>query len=149
MNNENIRQIVYTEIEEAFVLYKELLSPFIEESFGWNEIFQRQRFTESYKLEDLFWYVDEDEKKALVCRNVLEDAYHIQLLLVLKKYQNNGIGKEIMMVIQAKAFDENKGLILSTFKSNTKALSFYNGLGFSVVDEDNDFLSLKLPHNNS
>ena len=147
--NDDIRQLDHTELEEVFALYKELLGPYIEESFGWVDAFQKQRFAESYKLEDLFWYVHENEKKALICRNVLDDAYHIHLLLIPKKHQNKGIGKAVMKVLQTQAFHEKKDLILSTFKSNKKAVSFYNSLGFSVVDEDNYFFSMKLFHNNS
>ena len=81
-----ITSLEHHELEDSYILYKELLSPFITSVYGWEESFQRKRFYDSYNIKDMFWYEENGIKKAFICRSTSNETYHIHLLLVLKKY---------------------------------------------------------------
>ena len=151
MNQERnmITSLERNEMEGSYILYKELLSPFIINVYGWEESFQRKRFFDSYKSEDMFWYEENGIKKAFICRSTSNETYHIHLLLVPKKYQNQGVGKSVMLLLHSEAYAINRDITLSTFKCNVAASSFYKKLGYISYKEEQDFYNLKLQINNS
>ena len=61
-----------------------------------------------------------------------EGALELDSLFVLPRFQNQGIGTQILRYCQQQAPDR---LFLYVFKENTGALRLYTRLGFEIVKE--------------
>lgn len=61
-----------------------------------------------------------------------EDGKLIDEIYLKKEYRNKGIGTDIIKNITK----ENNIIYLWVYKSNTKAISLYKKLGFSIIQEE-------------
>ena len=129
---------------EVFDTIKNGLFPFVEKVFGWDDSFQKERIRKEYKNEWFQWVIFNGTKVALLCSKPYKQAIHIHLLIVFPDFQSKGIGRKIMEHIQDKARTESRDITLSSFKCNNKAISFYQKLGYEIIEEENDFLSFQL-----
>jgi len=66
--------------------------------------------------------------------NKYSDYFNLDMLLIVKRYQNKGIGRQIVEKIKLLASKENKSLKLSVIKTNP-ASNFYKHMGFQVAGE--------------
>ena len=72
----------------------------------------------------------ENEKVVGVCRAIRHpDKNQIQALYVLPEYQGRGVGRLLWEEAQ-KSFDLNKDIIVQVATYNSKAIGFYEKLGF-------------------
>lgn len=130
------------DLNEAFDLYKSALHQIIENVFGWDEGFQRNRFETQYKLEWFNWIEIESKRTGYICYFQNEDDLHISLIIMFEEFQNKGFGKIIMSKIENYAHAQNKKVTLSSFTANGRAVKFYKSMGYVVIGEDEHFLDL-------
>lgn len=136
---ENIRA---HDLDEAYELYRECLFEFINQTFGWTEDFQRNRFQSTYPIETLFWAVDGQEQRiGLIGYSKTEKTLHLSLLLLYKTRQGSGFGKQIMDNLERLAGADFR-ITLSTFKVNQRALSFYERRGYLIEGHDQYFYEM-------
>ena len=87
-----------------------------------------------------------------MCFKPYDNAYHVHLLIIFPQYQGQSLGKEVMSLsyIREPSEEQREQVTLSSFRSNTRAISFYQALGYLVVDEgDDDFVGMTLNLANS
>lgn len=144
MNNRVELEVIKTyELVHAYELYKDSLFKFVDQSFGWNEQYQRTRFQSSYAPETIFWIVDDTgQRTGLVCYSNSGQSLHIALLLIYKASQGLGMGSQIMKKLEDVAVTERKPVTLSTFKANLGAISFYQGRGYLINCQDEHFYDM-------
>ena len=135
-----------SEFDEVFALLKAGLHDVIDDVFGWNDAFQRQRLQDDYQWSWMHWVVEHGQKKALVCFKPYDQALHLHLILVYPEFQRQGLGQRIMADIQTMAFSERRDITLSAFKKNTGAVSLYRTLGYALEQEEAHFLLFRLPY---
>ncbi|WP_061037699.1 GNAT family N-acetyltransferase [Vibrio coralliirubri] len=135
-----------SEFEELFACVKQGIFIHVNSVFGWDDDFQRQRLINDYHPSWFHWIYHKNERVGLVCFKPYDNAYHIHLLIIFPQYQGRSLGKQVMTLIHKKAMAEQLSQVtLSSFRSNTRAISFYQSLGYHVVDDSNaHFTSLKL-----
>lgn len=140
-----------SEFEELFTCVKQGLFIHVDNVFGWDDDFQRQRLLNDYHPSWFHWVYRGEERIGLVCFKPYDNAYHIHLLIISPQYQGHSLGKQVMCLIHKRATEERREQVtLSSFRSNTRAISFYQSLGYRVVDEgDDDFVGLALNLANS
>ncbi|MEZ8017068.1 GNAT family N-acetyltransferase [Vibrio splendidus] len=134
------------EFEELFASVKQSLFIHVDNVFGWDDDFQRQRLLNDYHPSWFHWVYLGKQRVGLVCFKPYDNAYHIHLLIISPQYQGHSLGKEVMYLIHKRATEERREQVtLSSFRSNTRAINFYQSLGYRVVDEeDDDFVGLTL-----
>lgn len=129
-----------------FPLYKRALYPFIEEAFGWSETFQRERVQSAYPLDSLYWAKcwakGEYQRAAVLSVKQQEGILHLHLLIVPEPLRAQGIGQTVMQALHQHATQHGQTITLSCFKSNPRALHFYQKLGYQVSDEETHFFDL-------
>jgi ribosomal protein S18 acetylase RimI-like enzyme len=139
------------ELTALFPLYKRALYPFIEKTFGWDETFQRERVQSAYPLDSLYWAsyraatygaTDKVERGAVVSVKQQEGVLHLHLLIVLENLRAQGIGQTVMQALHQHATQHGQIITLSCFKSNPRALRFYQKLGYQVTAEEEHFFDL-------
>jgi ribosomal protein S18 acetylase RimI-like enzyme len=145
-----LQLISASEFEALFACVKQGLFTHVDSVFGWDDDFQRKRLLNDYHPSWFHWIYKGKDKVGLVCFKPYDNAYHVHLLIISPQYQGKSLGKTVMAIIQSKALEEQRCQItLSSFKSNTYAIAFYQSLGYQVVDDsDDDFIGLAL-HLNS
>jgi ribosomal protein S18 acetylase RimI-like enzyme len=123
---------------------------FVEQTFGWDEQYQRDRFQSCYAPETIFWVVDATGKHtALVCYSNSDLNLHIALLLVYKASQGLGFGSQVMQELEDLALTEGRSVTLSTFKGNHRAISFYQERGYQIEGQDEHFYDMSKIFNRS
>ncbi|PTP88321.1 histone acetyltransferase [Vibrio splendidus] len=140
-----------SEFEELFTCVKQGLFIHVDNVFDWDDDFQRQRLLNDYHPSWFHWVYRGKERIGLVCFKPYDNAYHIHLLIIFPQNQGRSLGKQVMTLIHKRATEERREQVtLSSFRSNTRAISFYQSLGYRVVDEgDDDFVGLALNLANS
>ncbi|OED62325.1 histone acetyltransferase [Vibrio tasmaniensis ZS-17] len=140
-----------SEFEELFTCVKQGIFIHVDSVFGWDDDFQRQRLLNDYHPSWFHWVYRGKERVGLVCFKPYDNAYHVHLLIILPQYQGRTLGKEVMTLIHKRAMEEQREQVtLSSFRSNTRAISFYQALGYLVVVEgDDDFVGMTLNLANS
>jgi len=153
IKEENIQfQLVSnSEFEERFTCVKQSLFIHVDSVFGWDDDFQRQRLLNDYHPSWFHWVYRGKERIGLVCFKPYDNAYHIHLLIISPQYQDQSLGKKVMLLIHEKAHQEQRNQVtLSSFRSNTRAIRFYQSLGYQVIDDsDEDFVGMALNLANS
>ncbi|MEZ8270187.1 GNAT family N-acetyltransferase [Vibrio splendidus] len=140
-----------SEFEELFTCVKQRLFIHVDNVFGWDDDFQRQRLLNDYHPSWFHWVYRGEERIGLVCFKPYDNAYHIHLLIIFPQNQGRSLGKQVMTLIHKRATKEGREHVtLSSFRSNTRAISFYQALGYQIVDDcDEDFVGLALNLANS
>jgi ribosomal protein S18 acetylase RimI-like enzyme len=132
------------DLQHAFELYKNELRDIVEASFGWDENYQRKRFEEKYALDWFHWIELEGRHVGYVCYTFTLIELHLSLLIIEKQFQRKGLGRVIMKSVTDLARAKDLKITLSSFKNNTKAITFYQNLGFRIMNQDNHFLDFEL-----
>ena len=125
-----------------FDLHRMVFRSHIEEIWGWREEWQRENFTRLFELsrtevvevgERTVGYVQtEREAHRLYLRNI---ALH-------PKVQGQGIGTVLMRQLQQESEKGGVPLELVLFRTNPRALEFYERLGFKETGRTSDFIEM-------
>ena len=134
----------WPEHDALFSLYELTLRPHIEAAFGWDEGFQRQRWA-AYADQDRRQILIEGLAAGLLVLRQDPDALHVSLLLLDPAWQGRGLGRRVMERFQTEAETSGLPVTLSCFRGNTRALAFYQGLGYQISGEDEVFYDLIRP----
>lgn len=126
-----------------YLLYKDLFQSHIEQIWGWDESWQRENFTKEWE-EARTWRIESEKQLSgyLQLRNEADFMYVLSLG-ILPAFQGRRIGREIMVSLQEEATSLGQSLRLSVFRTNPRALSFYQALGFGVTEETEAFHRLE------
>ena len=135
-----------SQFEDVFALLKAGLFSVVDEVFGWQDDFQRQRLHDDYQWSWMHWVIEHGTRKALVCFKRYEQALHLHLILIYPEFQRQGLGTKMMALIQEIAKQEQRDITLSALKKNVGAVSLYQKLGYVVEQEEEHFLLFRLPY---
>ncbi|CDT29253.1 Putative acetyltransferase [Vibrio coralliirubri] len=148
ITEENIQfqRVSNSEFDELFACVKQGIFIHVDDVFGWDDDFQRKRLLNEYHPSWFHWIYSENERVGLVGFKPYDNAYHIHLLIIFTQYRGLSLGKQVMTLIHKRAMEEQRSQVtLSSFKSNARAINFYQSLGYHVADDsDVHFTSLKL-----
>ncbi|MFA0159500.1 GNAT family N-acetyltransferase [Vibrio sp. 10N.261.46.A3] len=148
--NIQLQLVSNSEFEELFASVKQGLFIHVDSVFGWDDDFQRQRLINDYHPSWFHWIYREDERVGLACFKPYDNAYHIHLLIIFPQYQGLSLGKQVMALIHKRTMEEQRSQVtLSSFRSNTRAISFYQSLGYHIVDDSDVYfvgMGLDLGH---
>ena len=144
------------------ILFKEFDSIYLELSWKWlndpeikyltntsdfTREQQREWFDSLAELTDyLIWGLEADSVPIGVCglKNITNIDCEYWGYIGEKQYWGIGIGKEMMLLLEAKARDFGKTSIwLEVIKENPKAISLYKKLGYSKEAESNDLIKMR------
>ncbi|MBC7712463.1 MAG: GNAT family N-acetyltransferase [Rhizobacter sp.] len=128
----------------AYLSFKDALYDVSVAAFGWDETFQHGRFMKAYEPEWFYWIEHDSQKVGYTCFVSRQNDIHVHLLIVDKKFQGKGYGKETMELIAEIAKAGNLDVTLSTLKNNTGAVKLYENLGYKITDQDEYFYDMAL-----
>ena len=133
----NFKNATLDDFDFLFQLKKQNFNEYVEKIWGWNDEEQKERLKKDLKEHLLHKKIIElDGKKIGVYAAHLtaNGEFFINEISLLKDYQNQGIGTDVLI----KQLEENKekGIktILQVFKENP-AKQLYERLGFTIYNE--------------
>ena len=131
------RQAQKQDMPWAYSLFRENLRRYIEQTWGWDEVFQRHSF--DMNLPAQAWQIASQQGQDVAAYCLKDQGEYLQLamLLVLADRQRQGIGSQIITDIKQQATTRGMPLRLDVLKRNP-AHEFYRATGFAVEDQDGD-----------
>ncbi|MFA0087447.1 GNAT family N-acetyltransferase [Vibrio sp. 10N.261.51.F12] len=140
------RSISEADFDSIFSTVKNGLFHHVDAVFGWDDHFQRRRLETEYQHDWFYWIEVGDQQVGLVCFKPYDNSLHVHLLIIDARYRGNGIGSKAMHAIHAIALSQHrKNVTLSSFRGNGSALSFYQNLGYRIIDNsEKNFVSLSI-----
>ncbi len=118
------------------------LKEYVHQTWGWDDQFQQQFHHDSF---------DPKETKIILEKGIdagflilLEDEKELELkeINLLQKFQNNGIGSNILKEVLKQGKEQEKAVKLQVLKVNP-AIKLYRRYGFEVYDETDTHYLMK------
>ena len=131
--------------EWAWGIFRQGMRPYIEATWGWDEMFQRQGFLELLGEHGFTVVSENGTDVGGYCLRDRGRFLHLDILLIDPLWQNRGHGSRIMEKLMSQASGSGRPLQLDVLKQNAPALRLYRRLGFHVFDEDSARLRLRWP----
>jgi ribosomal protein S18 acetylase RimI-like enzyme len=136
----NLRKATENDLGLTYKIKKNALQEYLEMLWGWNDISQREFHQEEYKKEH--FQVIELQNEAIGYLETIPFDDHIFLanLMILKRFQGQGIGKIIMEDL----IRNYPNIQLEVLKVNHRAVQFYQEFGFRIYEELDDSFRMRL-----
>lgn len=105
----------------------------IEQTWGWNEDWQRRDFDRRFDEYDVSIIEREDRAVAGLMLETKADSLYIHELQVLPEYQGRGVGTAVVRMVVERAAGLGRDVTLSVVRANPRAKQLYERLGFRVT----------------
>lgn len=135
MSTIRYRQAEQADMPWAWQLFKTGMRPYIEQTWGWDELFQRHAFMANLPPSSFTIIVHEAQDVGGYCVKREADHLYLDTLLIAPEWQYRGLGSHVVRHIQQQALEEEQPLYLRVLKCNPVS-RFYQRLGFEIFDED-------------
>ncbi len=126
----------------VFDLYRAALGSYIEETWGWDEAWQRANFDAAFPTANWKVLIVSGARVGAVRVSETEREIYVDDIEILPAYQRRGLGSAVMRSLQRVARRSGKTVGLQVLKVNP-AIHFYERLGFVVVGEDDVHMMMR------
>lgn len=132
--NYTLRKADENDKDLSFEIRKNALGKYVEETWGWDEEFQRKYHEEDFDT-DILSIIEVDGEPAGTLE-VYSDEHSMIIsgIYITDKYQNKGIGTKILLNLHKQASAENKAIRLQVLKVNERAKKLYLALGYEIYN---------------
>ena len=146
MEELNIRKASVIDCEFVYATKKAAFREYVEQIWGWDESHQRELHNTRFASHDLRIIQFRGIDVGFFATSNTSEAVKFHQLFILPEYQSRGIGSACMTRIIDEANLAQKPVMLQVLKINTRAIAFYQRLGFAIADEDSSHVQMeKLP----
>lgn len=127
----------------AYEIRKNALGDYVKQTWGWDEEQQMKFHREDYDTEILS--IIEVNSEAAGTLEVYYDEHSMIIsgIYITDKFQNMGIGTDILLNLHKQAAEKNTGIRLQVLKVNLKAKKLYEKLGYEVYNTTETHYQLK------
>ncbi|MFX1427335.1 MAG: GNAT family N-acetyltransferase [Promethearchaeota archaeon] len=130
-----LRQAKESDYDFCFLLKKATLKDYIAKTWGWDEQWQIEYHSQHFNP-DLLKIITKSEQD-IGCISIIKeyDYYILSLIEILPKFQNLGIGTNLIQKLLSDAKEQQKNVYLQVLISNKKAKKLYERLGFKIIEK--------------
>ncbi|MHA2392358.1 MAG: GNAT family N-acetyltransferase [Promethearchaeota archaeon] len=130
-----LHQALQKDYDFLYELKKKTLKEYVSKTWGWDEKWQRDYHSQNFKPELV--KIITISGKDIGCISIIEeeDRFFLSIIEILPKYQNQGIGTDLITNLLSKAKVEQKDVYLQVLISNRKAQKLYKRLGFKIEEK--------------
>lgn len=139
----NIRKARLIDSEFVFTTKKEAFRDYVERVSGWDECHQRELHNTRFAKHDFHIIRFHGIDVGFFATSSTSEAVKLHQLFILPGYQGRGIGSACMIRIVKEANLAQKPMMLQVLKINTRAIAFYQRIGFVVTGSDFSHLHMK------
>lgn len=146
MSSLEIRPAIICEQRMLFALHEELFRKEIEQIWGWNDESQWRNFLTEWETSDTF--VISRQGFLLGCLQYFIRSDHLYLfnLAIGTKFQNQGVGSDVLSWLKTKARNRELGIELKVFRTNPRVLNLYLRHGFEIAEDIETGFRLRWSH---
>ena len=135
MEGLTLRNAHVSDSEFVFTVKKAAFREHVEQVYGWNDSHQRKLHNRRFATQDICIIQFHGTDVGFLATSSTPDTISVNQLFIFPDYQRRGIGSACMIRIIDNADLEQKPVTLQVLKVNTSGIAFYQGLGFTIVDE--------------
>ena len=143
MEGLKVRKAQATDSEFVFAVKEAAFREYVEQIWGWDDIYQRDLHNRRFASQDLRIIQFHGTDVGFLSTSNTSDTFKVDQLYILPEYQGRGIGAACMRRIIDDASLEQKSVTLQVLKINVRAIAFYQRLGFTIVDENSTHFQMK------
>ncbi len=140
--NIKIRNGKSSDSKRLYDLYCSTMKTYVEETWGWDEDFQRNGFIKKLPPEKFCIIVKNGADIGAYFIIYNNDHLKLEMLIVDPGEQNQGVGTLVMKMLQRESKEAKKPLRLNIIKVNP-VKSFYLELGFLVYEEGKELINME------
>lgn len=126
-----LRKALDQDLDFTYKIKKNALQEYLEMLWGWNEKAQKNFHKKQFKKEHFQIIELHHESIGYLEIERYEDHIFLANLMILQRFQGQGIGRFIMEDL----IKHNPNIQLEVLKVNQRAIQFYKGFGFGIVDD--------------
>jgi len=130
MLNVTLRKATAEDSEFVFCVKKAALGEYIEQTWGWDEDFQRRFHNDDYEPARTKIIVANGSDAGWMLIAESDAEIQLQEIYLHPNHQRKGIGSHLIGLLLTKADAEQKPVKLSVLKVNQRARLLYERLGF-------------------
>lgn len=124
------------DLDFLFDMHRATTRRLVEDTWGqWDEPWQRQRFEQVFKPEELLIIQAEGADVGVLRVQDRAEEIFLAVIEILPAYQKRGIGTQVIRQLLARAERQQKPVALRVLKANVDARRLYQRLGFGVTGE--------------
>lgn len=142
--NLSARPALPDEMPWAFQLFKRCLYRYIDQTWGWDEVFQQHGFLENFSPGNFDFLILRRQRIGGLSLVRRDDDLKLELLLIDAPWRNNGLGSTIMQSLMTQATARSLPLRLSVLRCNP-AYHFYQKLNFRTESQDSERYQMVYP----
>jgi ribosomal protein S18 acetylase RimI-like enzyme len=131
-----LRKASQNDFQLAYDIRKNALGKYVEQTWGWDEVWQLKYHEEDFDVNILSIIEVNGEPAGTLERTEENGVITVSGIYIINKFQNFGIGGDIMREIIDEAELLNKEIRLQVLKVNSGAKKFYEQLGFKEIGEN-------------
>ena len=143
MKELSFRKALANDSEFVFTVKKAAFREYIEQVWGWDDDYQRELHNRRFDSQDLRIIQFHGTDVGFLATSSTSDTLKVNQLFILPEYQGKGIGSVCMTRIVDDASLEMKSVALQVLKVNTRGITFYQRLGFSIVGESSTHFQME------
>ena len=136
MEGLSIRKACAIDNEFVFATKTEAFRVYVEQYWGWDESHQRELHNARFASHDFSIIGFRGTNVGYFATSNTSENLTLHQLFILPEYQGRGIGSACMTEIVNKAKMEQKPVMLQVLKINTRAIAFYQRLGFKIAGKN-------------
>ena len=149
MEELSLRKAHASDSEFVFMVKEAAYREYVEEVWGWDNNYQRERHNKEFASHDLYIIQFRGTDVGFLIMSRTSDTLKVNQIFILPEYQGKGIGSACLTRIVADANLEQKSVTLKVLKVNTRGIAFYQRLGFTIVNENSIYFQMeRLPESN-
>ncbi len=146
MSNLRLRKATADDSEFAYQTKKAAFRKYVEKVWGWDEDEQRQLHERRFASQDFQVIQVSDINVGILAVVRQPDCVKVNQIFIVPEYQSRGIGAACIMRIIEDAAVSKLPVQLQVLKVNSRAVTFYQRLGFrSIGESDTHVLMERLP----
>ena len=140
----NFRKADANDSEFVFAVKEAAFREYIEQVWGWDDRYQRERHNTEFASHDLHIIIQfRGIDVGFLVTSDTPDTLNVNQIFILPEYHGKGIGSACLTRIIDDASLEQKSVTLKVLKVNTRAIALYQRLGFTIVGEDSIYFQMK------
>ena len=144
MDGMAIRRAEATDVDFTFAVKEAAFREYVDKVWGWNGADQRELHELRLASQDVRIIQYKGIDVGYFSTSSTVDSVRVYQIFILPEYQRKGLGTACMRVIVADAKAQERSVRLQVLKINTRAIAFYERLGFNIVDEDDTHVQMEI-----
>ncbi|MFL7838111.1 MAG: GNAT family N-acetyltransferase [Candidatus Promineifilaceae bacterium] len=129
----SLRQATMDDYEFLYNLHVLALRPYVEQLWGWEEVWQQEYFERKFEPQKRKVIQIEGQDAGVLVVQQSNGQTHIDLIELMPQFQGQGVGTIIITDICSQAHERGEVVTLHVLKSNIPARRLYERLGFEIV----------------